>query len=48
MNMQMSPASTHSHQLRDPLVDDHTDLIGYKVVFFGYRVFETVFGSLQF
>jgi len=28
MNMQISPTSTHSHQLRDPLVD----LIGYKVV----------------
>jgi len=24
MNMQMIPASTHSQQLRDPLVDDHT------------------------
>jgi len=23
MNMQISPASTHSRQLRDPLVDDH-------------------------
>jgi len=32
MNMQISPTSTHSHQLRDPLVDNHIDLIGYKVV----------------
>jgi len=24
MNMQISPSSTHSNQLRDPLVDDHT------------------------
>jgi len=28
MIMQISPASTHSHQIRDPLVD----VIGYKVV----------------
>jgi len=26
--MKMIPASTHSHQLRDP----HVDVIGYKVV----------------
>jgi len=24
MNMQINPISTHSHQLRDPLIDDHT------------------------
>jgi len=24
MNMQISPTSTHSHQLKDPFVDDHT------------------------
>jgi len=30
MNMQISPTSTHSHQLRDPL--DNLDVIGYKVV----------------
>jgi len=24
MNMQISPISTHSHQLRDPCVDNHT------------------------
>jgi len=28
MNMQISPASTHAHQLRDPLIH----AIGYKVV----------------
>jgi len=30
MKIQISPASIHSHQLRDPLVD----MIGYKVVWF--------------
>jgi len=30
MKMHISPTSTHTHQLRDPLVD--IDVIGYKVV----------------
>jgi len=40
MNMQISPTTTHSHYLRDPLAHDHTLTANH--------LFETVFGSLQF
>jgi len=45
MNMQMSPTSTHSHQIKDPLVE----VIGYKVETpaISNHFFETVLGSMQ-
>jgi len=48
MNMQMSPAPTHSLSLKDPLVDDHTLNWSTETPAISKSVFETAFGSLQF
>jgi len=47
MNIQMSPVSTHSLSSE---IHSQVDLIGYKVIcdVISNRIFETVFGSLQF
>jgi len=54
MIMQISPASIHSHQLRDPLLDDHMLIMWLVTRQFATSEtpvilnhdFKTVFGSL--